>query len=93
MVTIGRLLLEGQKKGRNERPSADHNEERQTGDYWDLPELRDQDLQNWKGGGVNGRLLFEGQAQGRDEGPQAHHNEERQTGNSWDMPALRHQDL
>ena len=46
MVNIGRLLFEGQKEGRNEGPSTDHYEERETGDSWDLPELRDQDLQN-----------------------------------------------
>jgi len=66
---FGRILLEGQKEGRDERPSTDHNEKREAGDHWDLPALRDQDLQNWKGGGINGRLLFEGQEEGRDEGP------------------------
>jgi hypothetical protein len=53
MVKIGRLLLEGQKEGRDERPTADHDEERKAGNSWDLPELRDQDLQNRKGGGIN----------------------------------------
>jgi hypothetical protein len=69
MVNIGRILLEGQKEGRNERPAADHDEERQAGYCWNLPKLWDQDLQNRKGGGINGRLLFEGQEEGRDEGP------------------------
>ena len=50
---FGRILLEGQKEGRDERPSTDHNEKREAGDHWDLPELRDQDLQNWKGGGIS----------------------------------------
>ena len=93
MVNIGRLLLEGQKEGRDERPSTDHDEEREAGDHWDLSQLWDQDLQNWKGGGINGRLLFEGQEEGRDEGPEADHDEERQTGNSWNMSVLRHEDL
>jgi hypothetical protein len=49
---FGRLLFEGQKEGRDERPSTDNDEERQAGDDWNLPELRDQDLQNRKGGGL-----------------------------------------
>jgi len=90
---FGRILLEGQKEGRDERPSTDHNEKREAGEHWDLPELQDQDLQNWKGGGINGRLLFEGQEEGRDEGPQADHDEERQAGNGGDLPVLRDEDL
>ena len=55
-VTSGRLLLEGQEKGRDERPSADNDEERQAGDCWDVPQLRHQDLQDRQGG----RLALEG---------------------------------
>jgi hypothetical protein len=86
-------LFEGQTKGGDERSSADHNEEREAGNSWDLPELRDQDLQNRKGGGINGRLLFERQEKGRDERPEADHDEERKAGNSRHVPVLRDQDL
>jgi hypothetical protein len=64
MVNIGRLLFEGQAKGRNEGPAGHHDEERKAGDSGHVPELRHEDLQNWEGGCINGRLLFEGQAQG-----------------------------
>ena len=43
---FGRILLEGQKEGRDERPSTDHDEERQAGNRWHLPVLWDQDLQD-----------------------------------------------
>src|SRR6266567_5159815 len=46
MVTNGRLLFEGQEKGRDERPAADHDEERQAGNGGHVPVLRDQDLQD-----------------------------------------------
>src|ERR1700674_2033027 len=49
MVSSGRLLFEGQEKGRDERPSADHDEERQAGNSRDMPELRHQDLQDRQG--------------------------------------------
>jgi hypothetical protein len=49
MVSSGRLLFEGQEKGRDERPSADHDEERQTRNRWHVPVLRHQDLQDWEG--------------------------------------------
>src|SRR6266550_539944 len=46
MVTNGRLLFEGQEKGRDERPAADHDEERQAGNSGHMPDLRNQDLQD-----------------------------------------------
>jgi hypothetical protein len=49
MVNSGRLLLEGQEKGRDERPSTDNDEERQASNSWDVPVLRDQDLQDRQG--------------------------------------------
>ena len=49
MVNSGRLLFEGQKKGRDEGPSADHDEEWQAGDGGHMPGLRHQDLQDRKG--------------------------------------------
>jgi uncharacterized protein DUF5679 len=49
MVNSGRLLLEGQEKGRDERPSTDHDEERQARNSWNVPVLRYQDLQDRQG--------------------------------------------
>jgi hypothetical protein len=49
MVNSGRLLLEGQEKGRDERPSTDHDEERQACNSWNVPVLRYQDLQDRQG--------------------------------------------
>src|SRR5258707_14347957 len=46
MVTNGRLLFEGQEKGRDEGPTADHDEERQAGNSGHMSDLRHQDLQD-----------------------------------------------
>src|SRR5207245_10802958 len=44
----GRLLLEGQAEGRDEGPTAHHDEERQAGHGWHMNDLRHQDLQDRK---------------------------------------------
>src|SRR6266851_6485380 len=93
MVNSGRLLFEGQAKGRNERPSADHDEERQAGNGGHVPKLRHQDLQDRESCLNSGRLLLKGQAQGRDAGSSSDHDEEWQAGNGGHVPDLRHQDL
>src|SRR6202521_5153328 len=53
MVNSGRLLLEGQEKGGDERPSTDHDEERQAGHSGNVSAVRDQDLQDRQSDRVN----------------------------------------
>jgi hypothetical protein len=51
-VRDGRLLSEGQEKGRDEGPGGDHDEEWPAGDDGDVPDLRDQDLQDRQDDGL-----------------------------------------